>query len=72
MSAKAASIKNGKEKVMDFELSLSSEFDPFIRVTLYAHVTFACAYWVFCCKRLVSGLILMTYEVKPNDRVALL
>jgi len=29
------------------------------------------AYWVFCCKRLDSpGLILMTYEVKPNDQAA--
>jgi len=31
------------------------------------------AYWVFCSKRLDSpGLILMTYEVKPNDQAALL
>lgn len=38
---------------------------PCIRIRNFPY-----AYWVFSCKRLDSGLILMTYEVKPNDQAA--
>jgi len=54
---------------MDFELFLigiwSVHLGHPVRVC-----NFPRACWVFCCKRLVPGLILMTYEVKPNDQAA--
>lgn len=57
------------KRIMDLELSLIGIWSvyPGHPICIY---NFPCAYWVFCCKRLVSELILMTYEVKPNDQAA--
>lgn len=50
--------------------SLSSGFDPFIRGTLYAYATCRARTGCFAANDSFPGLILMTYEVKPNDQAA--